>query len=161
MKPRIIISLIAALTVAIGVTPAASGHTADPSSTIIASLSVASINKCFLAPDRAQSNTRFSVSFRRTGNPKPKKPKKVKVSYQITDTGDGTVIASETLTLKPRKYKKVGAIAEYIADHSYQLEWKASFRLRENGKMVRGSGSSSITMPSADQLAMLPGCAAG
>lgn len=161
MKTRILISLIATLAVAVGVTPAASGHSASKSSLIIATISATSVNKCFLAPDRMQANTRFSATFKRTGSPKPKKPKKIKIVYTITDTADGTVIASETLNLKPKKYKKVGALAEFVAGHTYQLDYKASFRLRETGKMVRGTGSSTASIGTADQLATLPPCAAG
>lgn len=162
MKTRILILLataFVALSALATTAPAATSPQAIGSSSITVTPIYGFTNECFIAPDQMQTRMLFRAKIKRTGRPKPKLPLKVKIRYTVTDLTTSTVLITQTLNLKPRKYRKAGALFTMVAGHNYQLDFTGSFRVRETGQRPSRSYTDTWTLGTAEQLAAaMPAC---
>ncbi|MBJ7347650.1 MAG: hypothetical protein JHC87_03640 [Thermoleophilaceae bacterium] len=160
MKSRLSLAAVSVVALAAVIAPSATANSAKTASSIIVTTTYDEINLCLSAPDVVSTDHRFKAKIKKKGTTNPKK---VVVTYKVTDLTTGILVIKEKLTLKPKKYTKVGSSVLYTAGHQYQYDYVSVYRAPNTGKNVKAKSKRTDTIPSVESLAALglPACAAG
>lgn len=159
MKIRIVL-LATAVTLALGAfAPSANALTRK----LFITPEMGQVGYCRAATDQVQFSYTFKAKIKRKN---AALPKRVNVKYSVTDMNSGAVVVSQRLTLKPRKYYKVGALTQYqTLGQQLQITADVSARSTINGRMLRSHSVLYDTLPTVEQMDLaatpLPACAVG
>lgn len=163
MKTRFAAAMLAAVLAATVFAPASEAA----SSKLYVKVTPGATAFCRAAPDQLTFSYFFKAKITRRNSPNPKR---VVVSYRVTDTATGAVIVSQTLVLKPsrsksRNFYKVGALTQYTAGTNLSVSVKMKFKAPNTGRTIRSSATLPDSVPTVEQLdALNPpllACAAG
>lgn len=106
-------------------------------------------NFCRPATDQFAWSYTFKAKIKRKNSPLPKK---VTIKYRVTDSSTGALLRSQTLTLKPRSFYKVGLITTYTAGTPITLTATAIFKSPLTGKTFKSKTSVPDTVPTVEQM---------
>jgi len=104
---------------------------------------------CRPAADQLMWSYTFKAKIKRKNSPLPKK---VTIRYRVTDSSTGTLLRSQTLNLKPRRFYKVGLSTTYIAGTPITLTATASFKSPLTGKTLKSTTTVPDTVPTVEQM---------
>ncbi|MBI5309681.1 MAG: hypothetical protein HZB14_01435 [Actinobacteria bacterium] len=104
---------------------------------------------CRPAADQLMWAYTFKAKIKRKNSPLPRR---VTIKYSVTDANTGAVLVAQTLTLKPRKFYKVGALTTYIAGTPIILRATASFRSPQTGKLLKSKTTFNDAVPTVEQM---------
>lgn len=106
-------------------------------------------NFCRPATDQLAWSYAFKAKIKRKNSPLPKK---VTIKYSVTDSSTGGLLLSQTLTLKPRSFYKVGLQVTYTAGTPILLKATASFKSPLTGKTLKSTTSVPDTVPTVEAM---------
>ncbi len=166
MKSLKFASLTAAVAALLAVAPSAgamtgsSATTGEAASYIKVTTTPTLYYLCMPTPDTIRAKWKFKAKIKRSGTGLPKK---VRISYKVTDLTTGTVVGEEVLYLKPKSFSKFGSEMDYTTGHQMQYDFKSQYRAPNTGRMVTAKSKQTDTVPSAQEFvdAGAPACAAG
>lgn len=153
MKIRIALLATAAMIALAAFAPSASALTRSLKVTTTPSI----VNECRSAPDQAMWSFAYKSTIKRKN---VAAPSRVTVRYRVTDAATGALLAEQKLTLKPRKYYKVGLPVIYTAGTQVILKSTATFKNPYNGRNIKASGTDLVNVPTIEQLdtGVFPAC---
>jgi hypothetical protein len=152
LKLRIVLPLAAAIATLMAIAPGSSAMSGSASTTGEASsyIKVTTTPTIYwlCMPDAAtiRAQWKFKATIKRRG---VSRPRKVRISYKVTDVTTGTVVGSEVLYLKPTKYVKFGREMDYAVDHQMRYDFKSQYRAPNTGRMVTAKSTQFDNVPSA------------
>jgi hypothetical protein len=115
---------------------------------------------CRAATDQVKWSYTFKAKITRKNSPLPKS---VIMRYKVIDASTGAQLGGQKITLKPKKFFKVGALITFTANQSVTLVLDASFKSPTTGKTLRSHSELPELVPTVEQLDAatgLPACAA-
>jgi hypothetical protein len=116
---------------------------------------------CRVATDQIKWSYAFKAKIERKNSPLPRN---VIIRYKVLDTATGAQIGGQKVTLKPKKFFKVGALYQYAAGQSITIVLDASFKSPTTGKTFKSHSELPDTAPTIEQMdaagANLPTCVA-
>jgi hypothetical protein len=166
LKSRKFVSLVAAVAALLAVAPGAGAMTGSAATTGEAASYIKVTTTptlyflCMPTPDTIRAQWKFKAKIKRSGT---SLPKKVRVSYKVTDLTTGTLVGEEVLYLKPRSFSKFGKEMDYVTGHQMQYDFKSQYRAPNTGRMVTAKSTQTDTIPTAQEFvdAGAPACVAG
>ncbi|MBI4898648.1 MAG: hypothetical protein HY827_09835 [Actinobacteria bacterium] len=158
MKTRFAVAIFATLLTVAALAPSAPAAT----SKLYVTPYMGVVNFCRASTDQVRWSYTFKAKIKRKNSPLPKK---VMIKYNVTDSSTGQVMVSQRLTLKPKKFYKIGLETQYTAGQQLSVTLDASFKSPLTGRTLR---SHSVLPDSAPTVEMMdgaatapPACAAG
>lgn len=150
MKTRFAAVLLAVLLAVAAFAPAAEALTRK----LFVTVAPGATGFCRTAADQMKFSYDFKAKIKRKNSPNPRR---VVVSYSVTDTATGAVIVSQTLVLKPsrsksRNFYKAGALTQYTAGTNLSVSIKMKFKSPNTGKTIRSSATAPDSVPTVEQL---------
>ncbi len=158
MKTRFAVAALAMLLAAVALAPSAPAAT----SKLYVTPYLGVVNFCRLSTDQVRWNYTFKAKIKRKNSPLPKK---VMIKYSVTDNSTGQVMVSQRLSLKPKKFYKIGAETQYTAGQQLSVTLDASFKSPLTGRTLRSHTVLSDSAPTVEVMdgaaTAPPACAMG
>jgi hypothetical protein len=107
------------------------------------------VNFCRPVPETLNFRFYFKAKIKRKNTGLPKR---VTVTYTVTDDTLGQQVLSDKVVLKPRSFEGVGAVMGYAAGHALTYKLKSVYRAPNTHKLVKATTTVTDTVP--DQAAL-------
>ena len=145
MKTRIGLVAAMALMLTIVFAPAAEAKTIK----LFVTPLIGEQDHCRASSDLVKWSYTFKAKISRKNSPLPRN---VIIRYKVLDASTGATIVGQKITLKPRKFFKVGLLNTFTAGQSLTIVLDASFKSPTTGKTFKSHTELPESVPTIAQL---------